>query len=257
MVVKVEAISITGIGGQVVLIISRPHGDHGFIITGRKTQILPTVIAGCRYNGYPALVGKPAGGLLAGRRATAAQAHVDDIGSHVGGIVDSVDNPFRRSPTPLAQHLDRYYGHIWGHPGAAQRIIGGLGNGAGHMSAMPFIIIGVFVSIDEITAAPEIGPRQIRGHQIVIKAVTVLIIILVRHTGINHRHLHRGITHGDIPGGLNIQPFVDGIIEVPLIGVLGVIGDEGSPAYVVRLRVNDLLVSAISLGRRMYIRSLL
>ncbi len=125
------------------------------------------------------------------------------------------------------------------------------------MSAMPFIIIGMFVSVVEVTPAPEIHPGQVRGQQIVVKTVPVLIIILIRHTGINHRHLYRGVSHGDIPGGLYIEPLVRHIVEVPLIGVFGVIRYESGPAYVVRLRVNDLLVSAIGLGRRMYIRSLL
>src|SRR6185436_1675216 len=96
-----------------------------------------------------------------GQRPT--QAHVDDLGAVVGGPADGLGDPAHRAAAAGREHLEGHDGGAEGDAADPQLVVGGLGDGPGHVGAVAVVVVGVLVVGDEVVAGHELGGGQV-GH---------------------------------------------------------------------------------------------
>jgi len=138
----------------------------------------------------------------------------------VRGPGDAIDYGGDRAGAHIVTNLYGHDGGTIGYASHAQAVVGGLGNGAGHVGAVAVVIVGVAVAVHEVIAGCERRAGQVGSFR-------EASVVLVGHAGVDYRH-HHPRPVGDIPGLLHLD-----LGHVPLVRVVGVIRCKGHlPDYV-------------------------
>ncbi len=190
-----------GVGREAAIPTVGGHGDHPGL-GGREHDASHPVVAGGRHHHHVAIEGVGHGPGEGAAAAGAAQGEVEHVGAGIHRGHDAPgDGDGAAAPGP--EHPHRQDGRVGGHAGRAHAVVGGLGDGAGHVGAVPHIVPGPIVAVHEVEAGPQIveavGPA--RGD-----------------ARVQDRHHHAG-TGGPGPGARR----ADGV-QVPLEVVEGVVG---------------------------------
>ena len=140
------------------------------------------------------------------------------MGAVIGGVADGRGDARYRAAAAAAEHLERHDLRLVGHARHAHAVVGGLGDGAGHVGAVRVVIQPVRDAlVHEGLAVHELDAREIwdRAH-----LDALVVEILVGDARIDHRHDHvfsarhrPGLGHADR-------------LEVPLQRVHGIVRRE-------------------------------
>ncbi len=229
------------------------HGDDIVIISRRIIGCIPILVSvTSRSNdGDPGITGV-GNSIFHGGGSIATQAQVDDIGTVVGGIVDTGRHAGIRTPPGAIQHLDWHDSGIKGYAGYARIVVGALGYGAADVCTVMFVVVGVGIVVNEVPAvdvvciavavivyivtgyftgvSPESGIGQ-------VICLYIDVICFVGYTAIYHSHCYTGVApvarrRGiQVPGGFEVN-----LVKVPLVRIYRVV------------RLPQCVIEAVGLG---------
>nr|BFE76555.1 hypothetical protein GCM10020092_098560 [Actinoplanes digitatis] len=132
-----------------------------------------------------------------------AQRQVDDVRALVGGPADALGDVAVAAAARGAEHLDRQDLAVPADAGDADAVVAARGDHAGGHRAVPLVVVGVAVVVDEV-AARQHPPGEVGQ---------------LAHPGVHHGDDHAAGAPGRLPGSADI-----GAGDAPLAGVGRVVG---------------------------------
>jgi hypothetical protein len=127
-------------------------------------------------------------------------------------------------------------------------VVCALGNCAGDVGSVSLVIVGTVVVVGEIVTGHERGVGQIRC-KIVIRLDPSFSfgVVLVGDPRIYDCDNHTRTARLNVPGGFHIDAAVGGSAEMPLKGIVRVVGDHKGGGYEVLLGIFDIGIAAVNL----------
>ena len=156
----------------------------------------------------------------------AAQAQVDDAGSPVCRVSDALGDGAVVPAAVLVQHFDDEDACLVAHAGNADAVVCGCGDNAGHVGAVPIVIRGVRVVVDEVIPGDELA-RQVRVCEV--------------GACVHHGDEDVAAAGGDVPRLVHAH----NLGPVLLCGEVGVIGLEGGFCQGVLFHVENVGVAPV------------
>ena len=212
----VERGPLVAVAGHSLPGVRGADADHLVVLRRVVEGAAPAAVAGGRDDDHTGFVGVDHRVVDRGAPASAAQAHVDDVGAVVSGPADALCDVVVAAPAGVPKDLDRHQLRPGGQPRHAVAVVRRLGDGAGDVGAMAHGVAVLIAVVDGVVAVDEILDAVLSGR---------------RGPGVEDRD-HRAGSH---PPKI---PCVAGpdLFEAPLLVEPGVVGDCRRLRDVVRLR---------------------